>query len=138
MKIDPNLPINKLAKISVYKNKDRKTDFYCNDTIASMSPLPTQMYKGVPEHDLTGKKVGRFIVIGLALFLAGRKKERRWVVKCSCGRHQMMAPKAIKKDHEFMACVECSLTYKLKTGIREKCRQLRELQQQLSTNDSPA
>jgi hypothetical protein len=116
--IDPHWPINKQAKIVVSKTSVRTADFYCNDTIASMAPLPMRPFNGIPEHDLTGKKVGRFVVIGYALFKYRAKRKDggcgRWVVKCQCGRYQMLSAKAIKKTHEFMACVECNKTHKLR------------------------
>jgi hypothetical protein len=112
--IDTYLPVNKLAKFVVSKNREHGSRFYCKDVICSMAPLPFKGHNGPAEHDLTGRRVGRFVVLGVALFLAGKKRERRWVVKCVCGRYQMLSAKAIKKKHDFMACVECNKTNHLR------------------------
>lgn len=41
--------------------------------------------------DLTGQRVGRFMVLGLA-----RDFARQWVVRCDCGRYSTRHAKAIK------------------------------------------
>lgn len=41
--------------------------------------------------DLTGRRFGRFIVIGLA-----RDFRRQWVVRCSCGRYSTRTARAVK------------------------------------------
>lgn len=111
IEINPNYPVNKIAALVVSRVKDVNPEFRCGDHICSLTPLPTAKFTGPPEHDLTGKKSGRFTVIGCALWRPASHKKYsnsiRWVVKCKCGRYQMMATKAVKKNHPSTACVEC-------------------------------
>lgn len=106
--VDPNLPVNKLAALAVSKSNHQARDYYPASNITSMTPLPTIRWFGPPKDDLTGRKSGRFTVIGCALFRAGGKSNAtRWVVKCKCGRYQMLTSKAVKKNSPQNACVEC-------------------------------
>ena len=107
--IDPYLPINKIAALVVSRSTE-SSEFRCGDHISSLTPLPTERFQGLKEHDLTGYKCGRFTVIGCALWRpSGYKKYSnsvRWVVRCKCGRYQMMKTKSVKKNHPSTACVE--------------------------------
>lgn len=113
--IDPHSPINKIAKQVVSKYNEQEREFKNSNTISSMTKLPVMAFSGYKKHDLTGKKCGRFRVIGCAVYK--RKNVRvnatRWVVRCSCGRYQMMTSKAVKNDKPYQMCVECRITNKL-------------------------
>lgn len=119
-KVNPNLPVNKLALGVVIRSEHHGPDFTPNDIICSMAPLPTKQFPGPPKHDLTGRKVGRFTVIGCAVYKRGKHLKpgkqdpgTRWVVRCKCGRYQMLSSKSVKMFHEFAACVECQKTRNL-------------------------
>lgn len=106
--IDPNLPIDKTAALVVSVSKNQGLEFTASQCVSSMVPLPTKQFPGPKEHDLTGRKVGRFTVIGCALWRAnGRVNTIRWVVKCSCGRYQMMRSKVVKYNHPDNMCQQC-------------------------------
>lgn len=71
------------------KNNEYETDI----------PIPTRL---VPQDDLTGRRFGRFTVIGLSL------KRSRWVVRCDCGVYTLRKAKAIKNmNNDFDCCKEC-------------------------------
>lgn len=109
--IDPNLPVNKTAALVVSKSNEHGVDFSGSHRISSMTPLPTTQFWGLKEHDLTGKKSGRFIVIGCSLWRPNNWKKStnsvRWVVRCGCGRYEILTTKAVKKNHPDTMCVEC-------------------------------
>jgi hypothetical protein len=117
--IDPHNPIDKIAARVVSKVSHAQSEFYCGDKIYSMSPLPMRQFPGFKEHDLTGKKSGRFTVIGCALFvpknyLTSRANSVRWVCRCTCGRYGMLTTKAIKKNHPENMCDPCNKVYNLR------------------------
>jgi len=107
--IDPHNPINKEASIVVSKCNDQQREFKRSNTASSMIKFPTVQFSGYRKDDLTGRKCGRFTVVGCAAYK--RKNRRvnatRWVVKCSCGRHQMMTSKGAKNDQPYQMCIEC-------------------------------
>jgi hypothetical protein len=110
--IDPHNPIDSVAARVVSKVKDNAALFNCGNKITSMSPLPMRQFPGFRHHDLTGKKCGSFTVIGCALWvpknhLQQRCNTVRWVVKCKCGRYQMLTTKAVKKNSPQTMCVDC-------------------------------
>ena len=111
MEIDPNMPVNKTAALVVSKSSEQGSDFRCGAVISSMTPLPTRIWHGRPQDDLVGRKVGDFVVVGCALWMPNNFKtstnNTRWVVKCKCGRYQMLTTKTVKKAHMNNACVEC-------------------------------
>lgn len=111
--IDPHNPIDKIAARVVSKVNHIQSEFNCGDKIYSMSPLPMRQFPGLKIHDLTGKKAGRFTVIGCALFvpknyLTSRSNSIRWVVKCTCGRYGMLTTKSVKKNHPLNMCDPCN------------------------------
>ncbi|HEX7718421.1 MAG TPA: hypothetical protein VF389_01325 [Woeseiaceae bacterium] len=55
----------------------------------SEMPLATRPVPANTE-DLTGRRFGRFVVLGLSRDLTGR-----WVVRCSCGRCSMRRSRAV-------------------------------------------
>ena len=108
MNIDPNLPVDKIAALVVSKSSEPTQTFTRNHKITSMVPLPMQQFWGPRKDDLTGLKCGRFTVIGCSLYRApGKVNTVRWVVRCSCGRYQLLTSKAVKKNHPDTMCVEC-------------------------------
>jgi hypothetical protein len=69
--------------------------------------------------DLTGTKVGRLSVMGIAAF-SGQEK-RRWVVRCQCGDYEIRRAKFIKAclrgdQRDKATCFECGYTRKLQQG----------------------
>lgn len=108
--IDPNLPVDRIAARVVSKVSDIGRSFRNTDTITSMSPLPTMQWPYAKSDDLTGRKCGRFTVIGYALWRpkTHQKNNVRWVVRCVCGRYQMLTTKAVKNNNINSACVECN------------------------------
>lgn len=74
------------------------------------NPLPIAIRKLQPPEcdqpnfiDLTGQRVGRFTVLGLAL-----DHKRQWVVRCDCGTYSLRRAKAIKNpDNTQDRCEHC-------------------------------
>lgn len=111
MEIDPHLPINKLAARVVSKSSEHGPEFKCGDKIVSSTKLPTKMWHGRKQDDLTGRKSGDFTVIGCALWMpknhATSTNNTRWVVRCRCGNYEMMTTKAVKKNSPHNSCTGC-------------------------------
>lgn len=62
----------------------------------SEAPIETRPFTSVERNaegfiDLTGRRVGRLTVLGIA-----REFTRQWVVRCDCGRYTTRTAKAIK------------------------------------------
>jgi len=74
----------------------------------SWTPIPTRKAKKVELNtdgfvDLTGRRFGRFTVIGIA-----KDIKARWVVRCSCGIYSTRSAKAIKnKNNDIDSCEHC-------------------------------
>lgn len=117
MDIYNRVPVDKVAAIVVSKSSVESSEFRVGHKITSMAPLPTTQFIGPRHHDLTGRKVGRFTVVGCAVWRPKNWKTNtnntRWVVRCSCGRYEMLTTKAVKKAHESNMCVECRRFKKL-------------------------
>lgn len=78
-------------------------------------PLPTAPFKGPKDQDLTGQSFGRFRVIGKSPQESASKKQKPWVVRCSCGAYEHRYGPALKKAAE--------------TGDRcQDCRSLQHIQ----------
>lgn len=105
-------------------------EFTPND--AHHSDLPIQTRAATPRErndpnyrDLTGVKVGRLSVLGLAAF--STQENRRWVVRCVCGCYEVKKSKYIRKcisgeigeTHEAM-CLWCLKSRKLQHGYHDK------------------
>ena len=58
--------------------------------------------KNIP--DLRARKVGRFLVLGLADSQKLGIKKGRWVVRCSCGRYGIRTAKAIRNPKNVDDC----------------------------------
>jgi hypothetical protein len=110
--IDPHLPVDKVAASVVSKSHDQGLDFVCGAKIVSMVPLPTTLWHGPKKDDLTGVRTGDFIVVGPSLWKPNNwrtsSNSARWVVRCKCGRYQILTTRAVKKNHPDNKCVECA------------------------------
>ena len=67
--------------------------------------------------NLTGSKVGKLTVLGMADF-PGRKHHAAWVVRCVCGYYETRKAKALRDTAyaERAACSECDYVAELKAG----------------------
>ena len=76
--------------------------------------LATKSEKGQKTFiDLTGKKFGRFTVLGQA-----RDFQKNWVVRCSCGKYTTRTSKAIKNPaNNVDSCEHCRHLAHLKNEI---------------------
>lgn len=101
-------PVNKQTAIVVYPSTHKGHDFPPSQRVTSLTPLPTTYFTGPKEHDLTGRRCGRFIVIGFSLWRSKDKHNAsRWVCRCSCGRYELLTTKTVKSAREENRCVEC-------------------------------
>lgn len=105
-----DIPIDKMAAIVVSRNKDDQRYFKRQHKISSTSKLPTKMWHGLIEYDLTGRKFGRFTVVGPLATMKKYLDGCRWVVKCTCGRYEVRRTKTIKKGGQLNMCSECGRT----------------------------
>ena len=109
--INPNLPIDKKSKIVVSKSIHHGCDYNPGSRMTSMVPFPTRQFLGPQKHNLSGRKTGRFTVIGISSqFRKPSRDGERWVVKCSCGRYEIRRMKSIKNATNTDACGECKNT----------------------------
>lgn len=109
--------INNLTRIVTSKSNEKTSEFGRTHHISSMVPLPMNEYTGMPEHNLTGLRLGRFEVKGLYIDTVRKKKGRgmKWVVRCRCGRYEVMTHRGINhvvkyNEHVKMKCKECRKT----------------------------
>lgn len=90
------------------------------------SDLPIKTRQATPRElkdpnyrDLTGAKIGRLRVMGIASFSSQEK--RRWVVRCQCGDYEIRRAKFIKaclsgENTDEAMCMSCGYTRKLQQG----------------------
>ncbi len=52
-------------------------------------------FRGEERHNYTGKKFGRFTVIGILEATGGKNRGDRWVVRCSCSHYEARSPQSI-------------------------------------------
>jgi hypothetical protein len=99
-------PVDKTAALvtgkGVHYEREVKSEYSISDL-----PIPTRLVErnndGNPEfEDLTGRRAGRMVCIGLA-----RDYNGRWVVKCDCGRYTTRSTKSIKKAAPDNMCEHC-------------------------------
>ena len=96
-----NKPVNSTASKVMQKGQHFEYENKSSQ-IESDSPIPT-MNSNKNTKDLTGIRRGRLTVIGLS-----RDIQKRWVVKCDCGKYTIRTAKAIKnKNNNADACTEC-------------------------------
>ena len=66
--------------------------------------------------DLTGRRIGRFVVKGLGLKRPGDGKAV-WVVRCDCGAYEHRTSRTLKKgDTGRTMCSHCDYLAELKAG----------------------
>ena len=102
------------------------THFNCNKVIQEFESDTPHPLKNLPSktENLTGKRVGRFTVLGMS-----RDLKKRWVVRCDCGTYSMRRRKAILNPANNMdRCGECLEIIQIKrsyhfekTGIDLPC-----------------
>lgn len=67
------------------------------------------MFRGLPEHDLFAKRIGRLVVQGVYV---GQNRtlnnhKSKWVVKCDCGRYQVNSGATLRKAIEAKRPMKC-------------------------------
>lgn len=75
-----------------------------SDLPLAVKPIPDAARSNPSFVDYTGKRFGRFTVLGLS---ADRKA--RWVCRCVCGRYSMRSSSAIAGAAEDACCDQCYL-----------------------------
>lgn len=79
------------------------------------APIPIRPYPrpDQPEHDLTGMRVCRYTVMGLA-----KETRASWVVRCVCGKYATQKAKFLKSDaaRTGAMCPGCDYLEELKAG----------------------
>ncbi|MEQ1407755.1 hypothetical protein ABK249_22810 [Neorhizobium sp. Rsf11] len=124
--VAPLLPSDKVAGRVAARGEhfDWKPDL--PTTVHSSVPLatrrPTAHELCQPHYtDLTGKRIGRLTVMGVAAEITGNGQ--KWVVRCVCGAYETRKARSIKSwlvgewkgDHEPM-CDCCGYTRRLQMG----------------------
>ena len=77
---------------------------------------PTKKFPGPKEHDLTGKRFGRFVVIGYTHYSSGR-----WVVRCDCGTYEIRRSIGLKNLNRALCC-KCQQIERIKNKPSERTR----------------
>jgi hypothetical protein len=63
--------------------------------------------------DLTGRKFGRFTVVGYSA-----EKSGRWVVKCQCGNYEFRRSRSVTNPaNDLDMCQDCRATHFIKHGV---------------------
>lgn len=86
------------------------------------APLPNSV-------DLTGRGLGRMVVIGLAPPKGGRNVKAAWVVRCACGRFEHRTAKYICNPaaNADACCIQCDRVDRLRRlGSSRSTRASRE------------
>lgn len=94
-------PINRTAALVVSKG----THFHPNKKVQTADQKTPIRTRKVPLNieNLTGRRRGRFTVLGLAEGMKGR-----WVVRCDCGTYSLRRSKAINNpENDQDRCEEC-------------------------------
>lgn len=119
MKISHHTPVNRLAAKVIRKGIEYTPDKKIVQ-VHSDVPLPT-ISPSYNEIDLSGKRFGRFVVIGKFKPKEGNKNGKaRWVVRCACGRYETRSSKAINNPHNSADCCdECRQLEFLKRRDRD-------------------
>ena len=80
-------------------------------------------FKNFAKRDVTGKRRGRLVALGVLLSTKSLFDKRgfhvegpRWVCRCDCGKYTVRSQKALRRDH-FDACCECQILEKRKRGF---------------------
>jgi len=89
------------------------------EQVRSDTPLPTRPYPAdfLPTENMTGHKVDRLTVIGLAANKPGQKRTR-WVVRCACGAYEHRRRAFLISDQakERARCTRCDYTAEMIAG----------------------
>lgn len=117
-----DIPVNKQTAIVVSPCKKEGFIFKRVPCVSSMAPLPMRKFPGPSKDDLTGKTIGRLLVVGFSVLERKRKdcSSGRWVVRCLCGRYEIRTSKSIKGLHKHPSknycCHECDRTIETRKG----------------------
>jgi hypothetical protein len=84
----------------------------------SDAPLPTIVFKGDTENDLTGQRFGRLCVAGPSAQWKSTAKGVAWVVRCDCGYFETRRTKSLKAGVGDAAsmCSHCAVLEDIKRG----------------------
>ena len=108
-KIYNSVPVNKTAGVVTSKQFETDDIKFIPKGVRSNSPLPTR--NGTfsrKEHDLTGKRYGNLIVVGLSHIINNNKRPSLWVVKCDCGYYELRKRNSLLRGTSI-ACTKCIL-----------------------------
>lgn len=85
--------------------------------VHTRNPIPTRPFGGGSK-DLTGLKIGRLTVIGLAVQRPKSKKQKGcWVVRCLCGAFEIRKAKYLQNaDPTRAECKECDHLHQMQLG----------------------
>lgn len=113
--IHARVPVNKTAALVVAKGTHFEGS-QSETTQDSDLPLPIRRPSRCellnPRFtDLTGTKVGEFVVLGLSASF-----NKRWVVRCLCGKYSLRTTGAIRYpgNPKTMACDNCNQLYRFR------------------------
>ena len=100
-------PINRLAAIVTSKGTQFKpTSKPSNYDVRDVQPVLKPWAETTGE-DLTGRKFGRFAVVGYSA-----EKPARWVVRCQCGLYEFRTSKSVKNpNNDTDRCQDCRATF---------------------------
>lgn len=106
MKHDASLdPVNREAAFQMAKGVKNLPVNVVTPHWELCPPMKTVKF-AAPDHDLTGRKFGRFTVVGFS-----RDYAKKWVVRCACGDFETRSSKAVKNPANAEDC--CTICRKL-------------------------
>lgn len=78
-------------------------------------------FTGPCKLNLTGKKIGRLIIVGYVGKSRGKSnRPGRWLVKCLCGKYEIRTTTSLNSEHDDKMCAECLYTEKIRRNFGEK------------------
>lgn len=100
-------PVNKTAALvigsGVHFEPNKRIQNNDSDTPLRLAPITNDLFSCPGFADLTGMKVGRFVVLGKSADFKGS-----WVVRCACGKYSTRRSKAIKNlENTQDRCEHC-------------------------------
>jgi len=119
--IAKNAPINKTAKVVMQEGEHYIKD-NLPQVLTSDEPIQTIQYKGSLKSNFTGKRFGKFVVVGFygdRVRANGERRYGRWVVRCSCGRYEVRSSKTIRIGNEHGCCQYCFELESIKRKYRD-------------------
>ena len=78
-----------------------------SDVPLPIKPIDKSILNNPQFVNMTGRKYGRFTVMGLSTLNSPGQNAGRWVVRCICGRYELRRTKTIKKAAPDDMCGEC-------------------------------